>query len=89
VRILDLKADFYRTRRVHAPHGSLEDKAVRGVLAKLASEHLPLPLEGDEEALRTPFTMIWAHKVPGTGLVVTYAFDLPLVEILTVRPAYR
>jgi hypothetical protein len=89
VRVLDLKPDFYRTRRVHAPHGSLEDKAVRGVLGALASDRSPLPLEGDEEALRTPFTVIYAHPVPGANLVVTYAFELPMVEILTVRPAYR
>jgi hypothetical protein len=88
VRILELKEGFVCTRRVHARHGSLEDKAVRGVLIKLASERWPLPLDGDEEALRTPFTTIWAHPVPGTNLVVTYAFKLPTVEVLSVRPAW-
>jgi len=88
MRILELKEGFVRTRRVHAPHSSLADKAVRGVLIQLASERSTLPLPGDEEALRTPCTVIWAHKVPGTNLVVTYAFELPTVEILTVRPAW-
>ncbi|MFS8065434.1 MAG: hypothetical protein ACMG6S_03585 [Byssovorax sp.] len=89
MRILDLTRDFYRTRRVYAPHGSVEDNAVRRVLIQLASERHGLPLAGDEEDLRTPFKTIWAHRISDAALVVTYSFALPVVEVRVVRPAWR
>lgn len=88
MRVLRLTALFHRTRRVHAPPGSMEDTAVRRTLADLVSEREPLPGPEDEEALRTPIDMTWARPVAGTRLVITYAFAPPVVEVRSVRPAW-
>jgi hypothetical protein len=89
VRIVDLKKLFHDNRRLYASRGSLEERVMKRELARLASEHVTLPLPGDEEALRTPFETIWAHRLPDTNLVITYAIDLPTVVIHDVRPAWR
>lgn len=64
MRILDLTKRFSANRRISAPHGSLEDTAMRRELARLASERSELSLPGDEDALWTPFVVIWAHPIP-------------------------
>jgi hypothetical protein len=55
MRILELKEGFVRTRRVHAPHSSPADKAVRGVLIQLASERSTLPLHCRRGAVSSRF----------------------------------
>jgi hypothetical protein len=89
VRILDLRKQFRDDRRLYAPHGSPNDSRMRRELARLASERSTLPLPGDEEALRSPFERIWAHRIPETNLVITYSVDLPTVVVHDVRPAWR
>ena len=89
MRILDLTKRFSANRRIYAPHGSPEDTAMRRELGRLASERSVLPLPGDEDALRTPFVVIWAHPIPGTNLVLTYEVALPTVVVHDVRPAWR
>lgn len=89
MRLVRLKPDFFTTRRVHAPPGSVEDKALRHVLRALADERSPVPGPGDERALRTPFVEIWARPVPATNLVVTYLITSAAVEVTGVRPAWR
>jgi hypothetical protein len=89
VRILDLTKRFSANRRIYAPPGSLEDRAMRRELARLASERSTLPLAGDEDALRTPLVVLWGHPVPGTNLVITYEISLPSVVVHDVRPAWR
>ncbi len=89
MRILDLTKRFSANRRIYAPHGSPEDRAMRRELARLASERSTLPLPGDEDALRTPFVVLWAHSIPGSNLVLTYEVSLPSVVVHDVRPAWR
>jgi hypothetical protein len=89
VRIIDLRKQFRTDQRLYAPLRSPHDDAVRKVLRLLGSERVTLPLPGDEEALRTPFERIWAHRIPDTNLVITYSVDLPTVVVHDVRPAWR
>ena len=89
MRIVDLKKLFHDNRRLYASHGSLEERRMKRELARLASERSTLPLPGDEEALRSPFERIWAHRIPDTNLVITYSVDLPTVFVHDVRPAWR
>jgi len=88
VRVLRLTVLFHRTRRVHAPPGSPEDRAVRIALAALMRGREPLPAPGDEEALRTPLEVIWARRIADTGLVLTYSVTEDVVAVQSVRPAW-
>jgi hypothetical protein len=88
VRVLRLTVLFHRTRRVHAPPGSMEDAVVRRTLGDLVRERDPLPGPDDEEELRTPIDVTWARRVAGTRLVITYAHAPPVVEVRSVRPAW-
>src|SRR5207249_578751 len=54
-----LKPTFFLTRRVHAPPGSPEDRALRLALRDLVDERFPVPAPGDDKALRTPLVTIW------------------------------
>jgi hypothetical protein len=88
VRVVYLRTLFHRMRRVYAPPGSPQDRRVRSVLAQLADERSPLPGRDDEEALRTPIERIWARRVPGTDLVITYSVLPLMIEVRSVHPAW-
>jgi hypothetical protein len=88
VRAVCLTPAFQRIRSVHAPPGSAEYDAVHRVLMQLANERRPLPAPDDQEALRTPIETIWARRVPGADLVVTYSILPLMIEVRSVHPAW-
>lgn len=89
MRILDLTPRFHLGRRLYAPHGSREEIEVKQAIRLLASERSTLPLPGDEVDLPTPYTTIWAHRLPVAQLVLTYTFTLPRISVHTLRPDLR
>jgi hypothetical protein len=88
VRLVYLRIAFHKMRRVYAPPGSPQDAAVRRLLTQLADERTPLPGPEDHEALRTPVERIWARRVPGTELVLTYSILPLMIEVRAVHPAW-
>ncbi len=88
MRVVYLRPSFHKMRGVHAPPGSPQSDEVRRLLAQLADERLPLPGPDDEEALRTPFERIWARRVPGTDLVLTYSILPMMVEVRALHPRW-
>ena len=89
MRVVHLTPAFFSARRVHAPHGSPEDEALRLALRQLGRDRFPAPGPHDEEVLRTPFEIIWARPVTGTRLVVTYVIAPHAITVTSVHPAYR
>ena len=89
MRIVVLTLEFFSSRRVHAPHGSPEDDALRRVLRQLGRDRFPVPGPHDIETLRTPFERIWSRPVPDTNLVVIYVITPVAIKMTSVHPAYR
>jgi hypothetical protein len=89
VRVVYLRPRFHRMRAVYAPPGSPQNDDVYRVLAELEDEQHTLPAPQDEEALRTPHETIWARRVPGTDLVLTYSILPMMIEVHTVRPDWE
>jgi hypothetical protein len=89
VRVVHLTPAFFSSRRVHAPHGSPEDAALRPVLRQLGRERFPVPGPRDTEVLRTPFQHLWGRPVPGTNLMITYVITAHAINVTSVHPAYR
>jgi len=89
VRVVYLRPRFHHLRAVYAPRGSPQREGVHRVLKELADEQHPLPAPQDDEALRTPHETIWARRVPGTDLVLTYSILPMMIEVHTVRPDWE
>lgn len=89
MRLVQLSPRFFSTRRLFAPPGSAAAEALRPVLSQLGNERFALPLAGDQEELRTPFSVTWADVVPEVRLILTYTFEESRVDVLSVRPAYQ
>lgn len=62
---------------------------MRRVLRDLADERIPVPRDGDIEALRTPYAKIWARPVPETELEITFVVTPRTLDVIGVRPAFR
>ncbi|MFO0759015.1 MAG: hypothetical protein U0359_21160 [Byssovorax sp.] len=73
---------------MYAPRGSPAYLAVDRALAKLADERFPVPGPKDQEDLRSPVEVIWARRVEGAELIITYSIMPLMIEIRTVRPAW-
>jgi hypothetical protein len=88
VRTVYLRTTFHKMRQVYAAPGTAAHADVRRELARLADERLPLPASEDWEELRSPLETIWARRVKGTELVLTYSVLPLMVEVRSIHPVW-
>lgn len=84
MRVIELRRPhFFKTRDRYAPPGSSRARAVARIIGQLGVEET-LPGPQDVTRIVPPTLTCHARPIPGTPLLVCYAFDEATVRIIAL-----